>query len=127
MRAPVKLITTTASLAAAAAALAGCGGQGGHHDCPSVAAAIAAQVDALRAAAPRAGQDPRDAATAVRKIQQDIDEIAGKEPDAAAAKAVSRLSQAVSGVKDELDKGEPVDMKPVTDASNALTSSCRKG
>nr|WP_237694879.1 hypothetical protein [Streptomyces sp. SID5468] len=112
---------------AAAVTVAGCGGQGGHRDCASVAAAVRSQADALPGAARKAGDDPREAATVLRTIQQDLDEIAGKTPGPAAGKAVAELSQAVANAKDQLDKGEPVEVAPVQRGAADLVTACPKG
>jgi membrane-bound lytic murein transglycosylase B len=124
----VKLVIGLPAVLCVALAATGCGGQSGKQDCASVAADVSGQVAQLRTAAAKTGQSPRDAATALRKIQQDIDVIAGNRANSAATtKALADLSTAVDSVKDELDKSEPVDIKPVVNAAAALTSSCRKG
>ncbi len=107
--------------------LAGCGGSESTQDCPTVAREVGDQVNALRGAIGKAAGDPRDAATALRRIQQDLDDIAGHtDGNPAATKAVGDLALAVSNVKNELDKGEPADIKPVTDAAAELTAACPK-
>ena len=125
---PSRLAAAVAVVVCVTPLLGACGASDSTHDCPTVAQEVDGQVRALRGAAATAANDPRDAATALRKIQQDLDDIAGRtDGNAAATKAVGDLSLAVSNVKNELDKGDPADIRPVVDAAGQLTTACPKG
>ncbi|GAA1903768.1 hypothetical protein [Streptantibioticus ferralitis] len=120
------------ALTAAAAALAlglltGCGGGAGKHDCASVASAVNGDVKDLRTAVSRGTGNPRDAATALRRLQLNLDQLTSGGNNAKTSKAVADLSLAASNAKNALDKGEPVDLGPITNAAGGLTSSCGKG
>ncbi|MCQ4042463.1 hypothetical protein ACFOSC_16335 [Streptantibioticus rubrisoli] len=119
-------LTTTAAAALALALLTGCGGQSGKHDCASVADAVNGNVKDLRAAVAKGTGNPRDAATALRKLQLNLDQLTSG-GNSATTKAVADLSLAASNAKNALDKGEPVDLRPINAAAGALTSSCGKG
>lgn len=115
------------ALAATVPLLGACGSSESTHDCATVAQEVGGQVHSLRGSIGSASRDPRGAATALRKIPQDLDDIAGQtDGNPAATKAVADLSLAVSNVKNELDKGEPTDIRPVTDAAGALSAACPK-
>jgi outer membrane murein-binding lipoprotein Lpp len=121
-----RLVTLAAAGLLTAPLLTGCGSDGSSADCPTVAHDVSGQVDALRSSIGTAAADPRDAATALRRIQQHLDDIAGRtNGDAAATKAVGDLSLAVSNVKNDLDNGvRHPDITPVTRGSAALTAAC---
>jgi hypothetical protein len=107
----------------AAPLLTGCGG--GTPDCVSTARAVTGQTDALESAIGSAHHDPRDAATALRRIQQHLDDIAGHTGNPDAAKAVAALSLAVSNAKNDLDNGVAhPDITPVTRAAGQLADAC---
>lgn len=118
------LLTLAAGLLTAPL-VTGCG-TGPTPSCASVARDVNGQVTALRSAIGTAAEDPRDAATALRRIQQHLDDIAGHTGDnPAATKAVGDLSLAVSNLKNDLDNGVPhPDITPVTRAAAALTTAC---
>jgi hypothetical protein len=106
--------------------LAGCSSDGAK-DCPSVARAVNAQVKALRTAVTHAapGSDPRSAATALRQMQQDLDDLDSPGGGGQArSKAVGDLALAVSNVKNELDKQQSADIQPIVSAAAELTAAC---
>ncbi len=120
-------LTATATATLALALLTGCGGQNGKHDCASVASAVNGNVKDLRAAVAKGTGNPRDAATALRKLQLNLDQLTSGGNSAATSKAVADLSLAASNAKNALDKAEPVDLGPINAAAGTLTSSCGKG
>lgn len=110
----------------AAPLLTGCSSESAK-GCPDVAREINGQVNALRSASGTSGADPRDAATALRKIQQDLDDIDSQNNNSSAANtAIGNLALSVSNVKNELDKGQPPDIQPVIKAADELTTACPK-
>ncbi|MGW7004088.1 hypothetical protein ACWGCW_15035 [Streptomyces sp. NPDC054933] len=118
---------TAAVAALALGLLTGCGGGNGKHDCGSVASAVNGDVKDLRTAVGKGTGNPRDAATALRRLQLNLDQLTSGGGNAKTSKAVADLSLAASNAKNALDKGEPVDLGPITNAASALTSSCGKG
>ncbi len=114
-----------AALLLAAPLLTGCGGGDGP-DCAATARAVAGQTAALKAAVGAAHDDPRDAATALRRIQQHLDDITGHtDEDPAVTKAVAALDLAVSNAKNDLDNGvRDPDITPVTRAAAQLSTAC---
>ncbi|PWI45302.1 hypothetical protein [Streptomyces sp. ICBB 8177] len=127
MRAPA--LAATAAAVLALPLLAACSGSSSStQDCPTVAHTVRTQVAKLDAAVRKSATDPRDAATVLRQIQTNLDDIAGHTGDSgtAASKAVGDLSLAVSNVKNELDKGQPVDVAPIDHAASELTTACPK-
>ena len=111
----------------AAPLLTGCSSDSAK-DCPAVSVEVAGQVASLRNAAAERSVDPRDAANALRKIQQDLDDIdAQNTNDAATTKAIGDLSLAVSDAKNELDKGQRPDIQPVITSAGELSTACPKG
>ncbi len=108
----------------AAPLLTGCSSDGAK-GCASVAQEVNGQVRALRSAAGSSGSDPRAAATALRKIQQDLDDIDSQDTNgAAASKAIGDLSLAVSDAKNQLDTHQSADAGPVVRAAGELTTAC---
>jgi hypothetical protein len=128
MRRPRPLPLLCAALLAAPL-LAGCSSENAK-GCPDVAREVAGQVTALRTAVAKssADSDPRDAATALREMQQDLDDIATQSGTngTAATKAIGDLSLAVSNAKNALDKHETPDIQPVVTAAGELTTACPK-
>ncbi len=92
--------------------------------CASVARRVNTQVRALRSAVARPGGE-RDAAGALRTMQQDLDDIDTQADHGRAAdQAIGDLTLAISDVKNELDKDQRPDIRPVVRAASALESAC---
>ncbi|MCQ4083817.1 hypothetical protein NGB36_25300 [Streptomyces sp. RB6PN25] len=122
------VITAAALLALAAPLATACSSsQGKTATCASVAGSIGAHLASLEKAVATYGNDPHDAATAIRQLQSDIDEIAGKTGNAAATKAINELSTGLDNAKDDLDNGVKPDIKPIADAAAAFAKSCVPG
>jgi hypothetical protein len=96
-------------------------------DCASVASSIGDHLTSLKKSVATYGKDPSAAATAIRQLQSDIDDIAGKTGNATATKAINKLSVGLANAKDDLEGGTKPDIKPIADAAAAFAASCVTG
>ncbi|MBV9025779.1 MAG: hypothetical protein JO362_18735 [Streptomycetaceae bacterium] len=119
----------TATAAAALLALTAplttaCSTAGRTADCASVADSINGHLTSLKKTVATYGKDPAAAATAIRQLQSDIDDIAGKTGNVTATKAINELSTGLANAKDDLEGGIKPNIKPIADAAAAFTKSC---
>lgn len=121
------VIAAAALLALAAPLTTACSSVGKTADCASVAGSIGGHLASLEKAVATYGKDPSAAATAIRQLQSDIDDIAGKTSNAATTKAINELSMGLGNAKDDLDNGIKPNIKPVADAAAAFATSCVPG
>jgi hypothetical protein len=116
------LLALTASFTATA-----CSAVNKTPDCASVASSIGDHLTSLKKSVATYSKDPSAAATAIRQLQSDVDDIAGKTGNATATKAINRLSVGLANAKDDLEAGIKPDIKPIADAATAFAASCVTG
>ena len=116
---------TTAALALAFCTLAGCSAVDTALDCVQTADSIADSVTDLRQAVQNAADDPAQADTALRSIENDLTKIGDKTDNADIDRAVDNLGKAVANVRTAIKNGDHTpDLTPVGDAAGELTAVC---
>ncbi|GGZ22390.1 hypothetical protein [Streptomyces poonensis] len=121
--------TTIAAVVAAAALTAGfatgCDAVDKALDCVQTADAVATSVNELQQAVEAASNDPTQLEESLNSIDKNLDELGDKTDNADVNKAVDDLQQAVTNVRESVEKGDATpDVSPITDAAGELTKVC---
>jgi outer membrane murein-binding lipoprotein Lpp len=108
----------------AATVLTGCSAVDKAVSCANTAITVAEAADDLQQAASSASEDPAQAREALNRIDKNLDKIDKSTGDAEVGKAVDHLNTTVEDAQKAVDKGEPLDVKPVGKAADELTNVC---